>query len=328
MKSDRKRWNIVIIIAILILVLVFLYSGLQILESTVFHKNTGATQESPNKTIHRDGKDYFPKQDITTILVSGVDINGPMVDSGSYNNSAAADMVALLVFDDTNKKLDIINLNRDTMTDIPVLGIGGKPAGKIHAQLALAHTYGSGLSDSSENLKTAVSDLLYGVQIDYYVTLDMDAIALLNDAVGGVTVNVTDDFSAIDPTITMGQCKLNGQQATTYLRTRYELGDQLNLSRMERHQEYMNGFLDAFLAKQEADPTFILPAYEPVSPYMVTDCSTSAVTGLADRLSDHELDQILSLEGENVKGEKYMEYHLDEKALDALILEHLYSPKK
>ena len=45
------------------------------------------------------------------------------------------------------------------------------------------------------------------------------------------------------------------------------------------------------------------------------------------RLEDYELVEVLSLPGENVRGEEYMEYHIDEEKLDALILDMLYSPK-
>ena len=41
--------------------------------------------------------------------------------------------------------------------------------------------------------------------IDYYFSMNMDAISILNDAVGGVTVEVTDDFSQVDATIGKGQ---------------------------------------------------------------------------------------------------------------------------
>lgn len=328
MKRNLKRWNIVLIIAILILVLVLVYSGLRILESTVFNKGTGNSQDSPSKTIHRDGVDYYPKQDMTVILVAGVDTEGSMVSSGSYNNSAEADMVALLVFDESTRSMNVISINRDTMTDVQVLGIGGKKAGTVHTQLALAHAYGSGLRDSSENLRDTVSMLMYNVQIDYYLTINMEAINLLNDAVGGVTVNVTDDFSAIDPSIPMGQVTLKGQQATNYLRSRHGLGDQLNLSRMQRHQEYIRGFLTALRTKYESEPSFVLSAFEQINPYMVTNCTTSSISGLLDRYGDFELGEMLSLKGENNAEHEYMEYHLDKDALDELILKYLYSPKK
>ena len=241
---------------------------------------------------------------------------------------AEADMIALLIFDESTQSMNIISLNRDTMTDVQVLGIGGKKAGTVHAQLALAHAYGSGLRDSSENLRDTVSMLMYNAQIDYYVTINMEAINLLNDAGGGVTVNVTDDFSAIDPSIPMGQVTLKGQQATNFLRSRYGVGDQMNLTRMQRHQEYIRGFLTALQTKYEAEPSFVLRAFEQINPYMVTNCTTSSISGLLDRYGDFELGEMLTLKGENNAQNEYMEYHLDMDALDELILKYLYSPKK
>ena len=56
---------------VLILVLVMIYSGLQVLESTVFHIGSGQSSAVTRKTIERDGVAYFPRQDITVILVMG-----------------------------------------------------------------------------------------------------------------------------------------------------------------------------------------------------------------------------------------------------------------
>lgn len=327
MKHNKGRGKPVILIVILILVLVFIISGLQFLESTVFYP-TGATEPIDTKTIVRDGVEYFPRQDVTVILVAGIDEFGPVTSSGSYNNTGEADMVSLLVFDETNKVMDVLSLNRDTMLDMPVLGIGGKQAGTVYGQLALAHTYGSGLEDSAVNLRTTVSDFLYGMYIDYYVTLNMDAIAILNDAVGGVKVNVTDDFSAIDPSITKGELVLNGQQALNYVRTRQGLGDQLNTTRMKRHREFLNGFISAMKQKVNESTSFALNTYEQTKDYMVTDCSASAITALVNRLSGYELGEVVSIQGQNVQGEQFMEYHVDEEALDRVILKYLYAPKK
>ena len=147
------------------------------------------------------------------------------------------------------------------MTDVPVLGIGGRPAGSVYGQLALAHTFGTGLEDSCDNTVKAVSDLLLGAPIDHYMALNMDAIPIANDAVGGVTVKVTDDFSAIDPSLPMGEVTLRGEQATTFIRTRKGLGDQLNLSRMQRQKVYMEGFLEALRAKRAGSDSFLLKMY-------------------------------------------------------------------
>lgn len=327
MKAKSLRARLLYFAAILILVLVLLYSGLQILESTVLHTDNGAQENFQTRTIYRDGKAYYPRLDITTILLAGVDTKGPMVSSGSYNNDAEADMVSVLIFDNTNKKVDIISLNRDTMIDVPMLGVGGKPAGTRRGQLALAHTYGSGMKDSSENLSAAVSDLLYGLRINHYVTMNMDAIAVLNDAVGGVVVDVTEDFSQVDPTIGKGKVRLNGQQATNYVRLRYGVDDQMNLGRMERQEKYLRGFSSSLDAAMEEDVYFLVDAFEQVSQHMVTSCTATTLAGLIDDYADYQLGEMITIEGENVKGKEFMEYHLDEEDLDRVVLQYLYAPK-
>ena len=327
MRKQKHAKRLAYFSIILILVLVILYSGLQILESTVFHTQQGGAATAETKTITRDGMDYFPRQDVTTVLVMGIDRYGPVEDSGAYTNPGAADMVMLLIFDETRGVCDVLQFNRDTMVEMPVLGVGGRQAGTYYGQLALSHTYGSGLADSCENTRQTVSDLLYGIDIDYYAALHMDAITILNDAVGGVTVNVTDDFSAVDPTIGLGQVTLRGEQAINFVRTRKDVGDQMNLSRMERHKAYMDGFLAAFRSKREESGDFLLSAYEQAAPYLVTDCSVNVISGMLERYGGYEVGEIVSPEGENVTGEEYMEFYPDREKLDALILRLLYAPK-
>lgn len=326
MKKIKNAKDIAYFSVILILVLVMLFSGLQILESTVFAPDRGNGEELVSKKITRNGIDYFPRQDITVVLIMGVDKYGQVTHSGSYNNEGAADMVALMMFDETHKTYTVVGLNRDTMVDMPVLGIGGKVAGSQNAQLALAHTQGSGLEDSCENVRKTVSDLLYGLNIDYYISMNMDAISALNDAVDGVTVTVTEDFSRVDPTITMGEVTLRGQQAINYVRTRKEVGDQLNISRMKRQEDYIKSFLQALRAKAESS-SFAMSTYEQISPYIVTDMSTTVFSSMLQRYTEYEFAQILTPEGQNILTEKYYEFHLDEKKLDELILELFYIPR-
>ena len=313
---------------ILILVLVMIFSGLQLLESTVFQKEQGTEDGVISKTITRDGVDYFPRQDMTVMMVLGIDQYGPVAASGSYNNKGAADMVMLLIFDEKNQEVSVLYLNRDMMVEMPVLGIGGKQAGTYYGQLALSHTYGSGLEDSCENTRQTVSDLLYGMTIDHYVAMNMDAITILNDAVGGVTVTVTDDFSDVDPTITKGELTLRGEQAIHFVRSRKDVGDQKNITRMERQKEYVSGFMDAFNAQMEQSDSFILTTYESVSPYLVTDCSVNVISGMLERYADYAIGEIATPEGENVMGQEYYEFHADEQKLDELILRLFYAPKE
>jgi len=325
MRRRNGARQIAFFCSILILVLVMIYSGLRILESTVFYR--GQEQPAQTKTITRDGISYFPRQDITVMLVMGIDRYGPVADSGSYNNSGAADVVMLVVFDETRESYSVLYLNRDTMLEMPVLGIGGRKAGTIYGQLALAHTYGSGLEDSCENVRETVSDFLYGLQIDHYVSMNMDAIGILNDAVGGVPVVITEDFSAVDPSLAKGQVTLNSQQAVNYLRTRKNVGDQLNLSRIQRQKAYLESFAQVLSGKLEQDERFVLTTYEQMQPYVVTDCSGEVLSGMLNRFGTYRLGEIVSAEGENVMGQQYMEYYVNEAELDKVILRLFYAPK-
>ena len=328
MKKHKYTKDIVFFAVILILVLVMLYSGLQILESTVLYHGQEDDGTIASKTVTVDGISYFPRQDITVMLVMGIDRYGPVKDSGMYTNTGAADVDIVVVFDETNKSVSMLYLNRDTMLTMPVLGLGGKQAGTYFGQLALAHTYGCGLEDSCENTRQTISDFLGGVKIDYYVSMNMDAIAILNDAVGGVTVNVTEDFSKVDPSITMGPVTLMGQQAITYVRTRKDVGDQLNLTRIERQKDYISGFAESLRAQQKSNPTFALTAFEAVEPYIVTDCSATVLGSLLDAYASFTLDEVVSPKGENVMGEKYFEFYVDEEDLQQIVLRMFYEPKQ
>lgn len=325
MKKREMIQKAVYACMILILLFVIGYSGLQILESTVLYPEQQTEPTGVSKTVLWNGAPYYPRQDITIILLLGIDENGPVRDSGSYNNTGEADVVTLLICDETNEQIRLLNLNRDTMMEIPVLGIGGRPAGSITGQLALAHTYGSGLEDSCENTRTAVSNFLNGIRIDHYISMNMDAIPILNDAVGGVRVTVTDDFSAIDPAIPLGEHVLQGNQAMTFIRSRKNLGDQLNISRMERQEAYLKAFLPAITEKNS--DSFVMSVYEQVSPYLVTDCSANMISSMLRRYGGYTLTDFVSPAGENVRGEQYYEFYPDEEQLNALIIELFYVPK-
>jgi hypothetical protein len=158
--------------------------------------------------------------------------------------------------------------------------------------------------------------------------MNMDAIGILNDAVGGVTVEVTEDFSKVDPTIGMGTVKLNGQQAVNFVRTRKDVGDQLNLTRIERQKTYIAGFLDSLREQYDNDANFVLSAYEDVEPYLVSDCSVKVLNTLLSKYASYDVGEVVSPAGENVMGEQYFEFYVDEENLMELVLRLFYAPKE
>ena len=295
------------------------------MKSAAFISEPGGVP-AKTKTIIRDNIKYFPRQDITVVLVMGIDQYG-QVQPGEINKAGGVDMIALLIFDEKTQDAKVLSLNRDTMMPIQMLDVHGKPNGSFVGQLTYSHMYGTGMEDSCENTRKVVSDFLYGIRIDYYLAMNMDAIAILNDAVGGVTVNVSDDFSQVDASIHKGQTTLRGQQAVTFVRGRKGLGDQLNVSRMQRQKVYIDAFLKAMREKTESSDSFALKTYSDVVPYMVTDISSNVFSSLLQQYSEYTLAEIVIPEGENIRGEQYMEFYVDEKKLDDLILRLFYAPK-
>lgn len=324
--KKKTRTDVIFVCVILALVLVILYSGLQILESTVFYGGDQETMQTESKTITRNGIKYFPRQDITVLMLLGIGWEGEATVK-EINHGGAVDMVALMIFDPKTEKCDVLNLNRDMMVDMPMIDLNGKESGVFHGQLSYSHTYGTGMEDSCENTRKTISNLLYGLNIDHYFAINMDAIGILNDAVGGVTVNITDDFAGTDSSLVKGKMTLRGEQARTFVQSRMSVGDGLNLSRMRRQEEYMKGFVSALMGKLDADDTFVLRAYESVADYTVTDCSAAVLSRLAEDFENYSLGDVFTVEGENKEGTQYMEFYADEEALDAMILEHFYAPK-
>lgn len=273
-----------------------------------------------------NGTAYARREDLETVLLLGVDKFEGETPEG-YVNNQQTDFLLLLVMDKENETCTPIQLNRDTMTQIQILGVTGEPAGTFTGQLALAHTYGSGEEDSCENTVLAVSNLLYGMEIDHYVSLTMDGVALLNDLVGGVTVEVLDDFSGIDDSLVQGETvTLKGQQALTYVRSRGGLEDSSNLHRMERQRQYLSALQQQLKRASQQDSGFTLDALLQLNEYMVSDCTVDQLSELGDSLAAYQVSDILTTPGDAQEGEEFMEFTVDEAALQQLVMDVFYEP--
>lgn len=273
-----------------------------------------------------NGTAYARREDLETVLLLGVDKFEGETPEG-YVNNQQADFLLLLVMDKQNETCTPIQLNRDTMTQIQVLGVTGEPAGTMTGQLALAHTYGSGEEDSCENTVLAVSNLLYGMEIDHYVSLTMDGVALLNDLVGGVTVEVLDDFSGIDDSLVQGEIvTLQGQQALTYVRSRGGMEDSSNLHRMERQRQYLSALQQQLKAAVQQEDGFTLDALLQLNKYMVSDCTVDQLSDLGNSLAAYQVSDILTTPGDAQEGEEFMEFTVDEDALQQLVMDVFYEP--
>lgn len=288
-----------------------------------FDQNTSTGFDS---VIEFEGKKYHLNENVETMLLIGLD-KFEVTDTESYTNDMQADFLMLLVVDNENKTFTGLHINRDTVTEVDVLGVAGDKIDVNEQQIALAHTYGNGKEVSCRNTAVAVSNLL-NVEVDHYVSVTMDAVEVLNDYVGGVEVTVLDDFSGIDDSLVKGKTvKLMGDRALTYVRSRYGLDDNTNNRRMVRQRQYIEALYQKALLCMEDDDSFVLNAASKLSSYIVSDCSANRLQTIAEKLAEYEFNGIQDLKGESVAGEKFMEFYPDTKALKETVVGLFYVPK-
>ena len=275
--------------------------------------------------IFYQGAWYRQKKNCRTFLLIGVDDQGEQKDYGSNINHAQADFLMLFIIDDDKETYSALQLNRDTMTEIVILGAFGDRLGQEVAQLALAHTYGSGLNDSCELTMDAVSGLLFGTRVDHYAALSMDAIGIMNDQVGGVTVTVPVDLTSEDPALREGaSVTLNADQAEIFVRARRGLEDPTNLARMDRQRVFLDAWKETALSRAQSDGNFVLDLAMSLSDYLVSDMTVNQLSDFANALIEYQDQGVQVTRGNNVVGDEFMEFYVDQQALQAQVVELFY----
>lgn len=325
-----KRYEMIKVIVIIIaavLLISLLFAGIYVLD-----QRHGEYQQIDftKDEISYNGKQYVRNSNVESFLVICLDKfeDGSMRDE-LYRNDRQADFLMLFVFDNEKKTSTAIQINRDTMVEMNILGLVGNKIGTDEKQIALAHTYGNGKEISCVNTTDAVSNLLQGVHIDHYASLTMDAVPIMNDLVGGVTITVLDDFTGIDDTLIKDtEVTLHGDKALTYIRTREGLEDSTNAHRMIRQQQYINALYDKVEERMQNDTEFILTASVSLADFMVSDRSVNQLETLAGKFDDYEFLGIRDIDGESKVGEKYMEFYANEGSVEKLVVELFYQVKE
>lgn len=284
----------------------------------------GATEPEEELTYF-DGAWYRPRKDVETVLLMGIDktaLDGMLPVQGEYEQS---DFMLLLVIDRKAMTCTGIHINRDTMAEVQILTDSGQVEGTFTGQITLAHSYGGSPEIRCRNTVTAVSKLMYGIKINRYISIAMDGIPVLNDLVGGVTLEVMDDFSGIDDTLVQGETvTLRGLQALTYVRARHGMADPTNTHRMERQRKYLEALQKQLLECSDTTEDFALSMLMELNDYMVSNCSVEQLSGLADTLEECGNIRYRTLEGEAVLEDVYYEFHVDEDALQRTVMELFY----
>ena len=290
-----------------------------------------ASSEDDGKMIVYNGAKYKYNEDNINILFMGIDRD--MQDTGEkvIGENGQADVLIWAALDSKTGHLSLINISRDAMVDVNKYNVKDKYLGTDKMQLCLAYSYGDGKEKSCENTLQSVSRLMYGMPVNAYVAIDYSAIAPLNDAIGGVTVNVLEDLTQSDSALKAGETvTLHGEQAQTYVRSRNTEVLDSNNQRMERQKQYIDAFLQQAISQTRKNPTLPVTLYNDVSDYMVTNISASEVTHLATLMIQNGVSggDILTVPGEVTQGDVYAEFNPDDKELYKLILSVFYKEIK
>ncbi|MFI5888045.1 LCP family protein [Streptomyces sp. NPDC051554] len=185
--------------------------------------------------------------------------------SSTVGHNADVEMVVHVSADRSNAT--VMSVPRDTMTQVPACKDpdSSQSTSGYYGQINSALQYGP-----SCQVKTVHE--LTGITVDHFVMLDFSGVVKMSDAVGGVSVcvsdNVYDTYSHLK--LAKGTHTLKGEAALEFVRSRHGFGDGSDLGRtVSQHL-----FLSAMIRKFKSAGTLANPA----KVYSLADAATKALT--------------------------------------------------
>lgn len=289
------------------------------------NQNASSFESLDSGTIRYKGKLYRYNDEITCILLMGVD-NHDKEESTSAGDSGQSDVNVLAIIDPKNKKLTLLSISRDTLCKLDIPDSQGKTVGTGEGQLALAYSYGDGEEKSCELTSTAVSRIFYGLKIPAYASIYMDGISDLVDVVGGVTVTPTESFNVF---AAGKQVELKGDLTERYIRYRESTVDGNN-QRMQRQNQVLMALVYKALGYAKENPTSVLDIYSSVQDNVTTNINTAMMVYLARQAVDLNFDgRIYTVPGHSEMGEQsHAVFVVDEEAFFEQVLSIFYNPVK
>lgn len=265
-------------------------------------------------------QEYALKEHLNTVLLIGTDGTERYEKQENllqdYYNYSQADFLVLLVQDMEANTTEVIQLNRDTMTDVPWLDVIGNYGGTEFKQLCLAFNSGDGGRASCLNTVDAVSSLLFDAPIQHYIQIPMSAIPALNNLVGGVPVEIPEDLTGLDPAFFAGATVcLTGEQAEKFVRARMGLVNDTNLARMSRQRIYLDSFREQAREAFNSESEFALKLVEKMGEYLQSDLTAQQLSDLVQSLDQSQVSSIRTADGELIAGTEYYEFFVDGASL-------------
>lgn len=283
------------------------------------------TVEVKEGYIGYNGKQYKYNENLITLLCMGIDSESNKKNVPGKNGQA--DVIFLFLLDEKNKSVNLINIPRDIIAEVQEYDEIGLPYQKVEEQIALQYAYGDGKQFSCKLMMDIVTNIFYGLPINGYAAINLNAIQVLNDQVGGVTVTINEDLTAIDREFTQGSTiTLMGDKAFNFVKKRDTSKTGSNMDRIDRQKQYLISFANIALSAMKKDITMPVQMFNSITDYMTTDITVDEVTYMASLVMNASFDKDFMeiVPGTYQQGEVYDEYIVDEEGLYEMILERFY----
>ena len=219
------------IIAVISGVVVYGVSLVNKVEDSIRPDDSTPTIEEEVKTA----EEY--KGDVVNILVCGIDYEeGRNYSNDPTSNDGMTDMILYVQFDIKNGALRMLQIPRNSLVTTKNKKItlsNGKTYAATNYQI-------NSVAISNGGSIAALADVIYDqfrLPIDYYVTVDMQALVDMVDNFGGIEVYIPHDMSYGGSKLLKGYRNLNGASAEFFVRCRHGDGyansdiDRLNMQR-------------------------------------------------------------------------------------------------
>lgn len=282
--------------------------------------------QSDSDTVTYQGKIYRYNDHLSNFLFLGVDKKEEVKEQKLSGSGGQADALYLLSRDRVKNTISVLSIPRDTITQIQVYDLHGNNLGKTEDHISLSYAYGDGMHKSCTLTRDAVSELLYGVPIQGYCSLNIDAIPILADSVGGVTVTVPDDsLSSENAEFVPGsQVTLTSENAEIFVRYRNISEDQSALGRMERQKVFLEAYGQRLEEVYSQNPSIMGDILSAVDSYMVTSIGNDQYLKIAHSYLTAGETASYTVPGEGIQEDGFDQYHVNEDVLYEMVLEIFY----
>ena len=306
------------------------YAGIQKKKAAEAASAKATAEADDSNTVTWQRKTYKYNQNLSNYLLLGVDKRTPAETRVGKADAGQADAIFLLSLNRKTKEMTLISIPRDTMTDVESFDLEGKSLGKSKDHISLSYGYGDGGAESCKLTQEAVSNLFYGLPIQGYLAMNLDGIPELSKSVGGLTVTVPNNSLEYKyPEFAEGaEVTLTEENTEVFLRSRDVDESQSAIYRMERQKAFLDAFSKKAKECYEQNAKFAADLFVAIKPYTVTNISEDRLMKLFQTADEGDGYTEWTVPGEGTQGLSYDEYHVDDDALYAKIMETFYQEIK